>query len=240
MRLLEIVQSSAGMRMEDQDGVVEQLRLSSALSAAEMRDLERSLPCPLPEDVRELLSFTRGFENGPLESVDFAGLSGGFGLDEVFPNPLAIAHDGYGNYWIVDLHRDSTDWGPIFYACHDPPVIVLQTRSFEHFLTEVLRFANTPHASEIDDIHETAASRIWRENPGAVPAPQLRQAADPVLRSFAGSLSDAFLIVDLRTAAPGDGFSWGRYGPKSKVVRYENQLLFAYESKTKWQRFLGR
>lgn len=99
---------------------------------------------------------------------------------------------------------------------------------------------NPPHASEINDIHEDATNRIWRHNPGAIPAPELRTSADPILKAFSDSLSDAFFVVDLRSASPGDGFSWGCYGPKTRVVRYKTELLFAYELKTRWQRLLGR
>ncbi len=69
---------------------------------------------------------------------------------------------------------------------------------------------------------------------------QLRGSTDAELSAFAQSLSDDFFIVDLRNASLGDGFSWGRYGPRTKVVRYRHERLFAYESKSRWDRFLGR
>jgi hypothetical protein len=240
MNLKELVQSADGMSMEDEDGDVERLRLSPGLTPSELAELEKTLPCSLPQEVRDLLSFSRGFENGPVESVCFSGLPGGFGLEEVFPSPLPIAHDGFGNYWIVDLNSGSTSWSPILYACHDPPVIVYQTSSLEHFIREILRFANPPHASELDEVHEQAADRIWRHNPGAIPAHELRDASDSTLRAFARSLSDSFFVIDMRSARPGDGFSWGRFGPRTRVVRHGTDLLFGYETKTRWQRLLGR
>jgi hypothetical protein len=42
------------------------------------------------------------FANGPLESMDFGGLPEGFGLEEIFPHALSVAHDGFGNYWVAD------------------------------------------------------------------------------------------------------------------------------------------
>ena len=235
MPLVDIVRSAQGMRMEDQDGWVETLEFSPGLSAEEIEELERSLPCALPQDVRELLAFSRGFENGPID-ICFSGLLDSFGMEEIFPSPLVIAHDGFGNYWLIDLLPGSATWGPIFYVCHDPAVVVFQTSTLEHFISEVLRFANPPHASEIDDVHGAATMRIWRTNPAAVPASQLRESADPVLKSFADSLSEAFFIVDLREATQGDGFSWGRFGPKSRVVRFGHERLFAYEAKSWWRR----
>ena len=132
MSLVELVRSAAGMSMEDEDGQIEHLRLGPPMSASELAALERELPCALRAEVRELLLFARGFEDGPLESFEFGGPSGGFGMKELFRSPLPLAHDGFGNYRIVDLHPTSTSWGPILYACHDPPVIVFQTASFEH------------------------------------------------------------------------------------------------------------
>lgn len=240
MSLIEVARAAGGMRIEDEDGEVERLELSLGLSAAELEELAASLPCPLPTEVRELLAFCRGFENGPLESFCFSGLPGGFGLEEVFPSALSIAHDGFGNYWVIDLLPESTAWGPIFYACHDPAVIVFQAATLEHFIAEFLRFANPPHASEINDVHEGATDRIWRANPGAIPAGQLRDSPDDTLKAFAQSLSDSFFIVDLRNANLGDGLSWGRFGPRTKVVRYKSERLFAYESKSRWDRLLGR
>ena len=240
MSLVELVKTAANMTMVDEDGAVEHLQLSPPLALSEITALEQQLPCALPQDVRELLLVARGFANGPLESLEFAGLPGGFGMEEIFSCPLAIAHDGFGNYWIADLHAGSTAWGPILYACHDPPVLVYQTASFEHFLKEVLRFANPPHASEINDVHEQAATQIWADNPGAIPASQLRASADPDISAFVAQLSDAWFVVDLRAGITGSGFSWGRFGPQTKVVRYRHELLFAYEGKTRWQRWFCR
>lgn len=240
MKLVDLVRSAAGMRIEDEDGEVDELQLSPALSAAEVEELEERLALRIPPDVRELLAFSRGFENGPFESVCFSGLPGGFAMEEVFPRALPVAHDGFGNYWFVDLSRQSSDWGPILYLCHDPPVVVFQASTLAHFIEELLRFANPPHASEINDVHEEAADRIWRNNPGAIAANELRAAEDVTLRAFAESLPDTFFVVDLRTAVLGEGFSWGRYGPKTRVIRYQQELLFAYEPKSRWQRLIGR
>lgn len=240
MKLIDIVRAAGGTRIEDEDGSVEVLTLSAGMSADELEALARELPCPLPDDVRELLAFSRGFENGPMESICFAGLPGGFELDGVFPSPLPIAHDGFGNYWIADLLPESTCWGPIFYACHDPAVVVFQAATLEEFVREFLRFATPPHASTIDDVHDKAAYRIHATNPEARPANQLRDSTDPSLRAFAQSLSDDFFVIDLRSASVGDGFSWGRFGPKTKTIRFNNERLFAYEAKSRWARWLGR
>ena len=54
--------------------------------------------------MRALLRRTSGIE-GLLEEIDFSGLLAGQALDEIFPRTATIAHDGYGNFWAVDLLR---------------------------------------------------------------------------------------------------------------------------------------
>jgi hypothetical protein len=76
------------------------------------------------------------------------------------PIRKTLATDGYGKSWIVDLTRESTSFGPIFYACHDAPVIVYQTDSLLHFVEEVVVSGNKPWKSEIVDVHETFTTRI--------------------------------------------------------------------------------
>jgi hypothetical protein len=228
------------MRMVDEDGEEDTLRLLPAATPQELASLEAGLPCPLPASVRELLAFTRGFENGPLESVDFAGPPGGFGMEEIFPHALPLAHDGSGNYWIADLHADSTDWAPIYFACHDPPVIAFQSNSLEHFIAEILRLANPPRESDVETVRVHVVMDIWRGNPGTIPVRVASSSDDAVLRSFATSLDDSYMIIDLRTAKIGDGFSWGRYGPRTRLVRHAKQPVFACRTKSRWQRLLGR
>ena len=137
------------------------------LTAAGIDDFARSLPCPLPGEVRELLQVCRGFRGGYTEAVDFTGgLS--FELETLFPYGLPIAADGYGNFWVVDLMPGSTEFGPIYYACHDAPVILYQSSSLSDFLTELFKMCSQPHESLIDDVHEDRLYHVWRTNPGAL------------------------------------------------------------------------
>jgi len=106
-RLLEILQSAAGTTLINEDGMREEFRLLHLLNEDELRALMSAIPCPLPDEMREMFATTRGFEGGAPETVDFAGLPGGFGFEEIFPAPVAIAPDEFGNYWIVDLIKHS-------------------------------------------------------------------------------------------------------------------------------------
>jgi len=239
MSAVDVLREAAGMRLVDEDGNVETLTLLPGLTEEELKGVEAGLPCALPAEAREVLTFCRGFEGGPLESVDFSGQQlAGFGLEEVFPCGVPIAHDGFGNYWVVDVVSTSKSWGPIFFACHDAPVIVFQTDRMEHFIKEVIRMSNEPWESEIDDVHEKYHDRISRDNPGVMTHEDCLKSRDADLRAFAESLDETFLFVDLRNAKVGDGFSWGRYGPATVNKRFGEERIFAYQIRERWWRRL--
>ena len=40
---------------------------------------------------------------------------------------------------------------------------------------------------------------------------------------------ESFQIIDLRLTQPGDGFSWGRYGPNTRIRRFGTHPVFAYK-----------
>ena len=88
----------------------------------------------------------------PLESFSLLDLEG-FGLEEAFPQAYSIAHDGYGNYWVLDLLPGDGAWGPVFYACHDPAVIGYQAETIETFLADVVAMWR-PGRSPVDRMHE--------------------------------------------------------------------------------------
>ena len=90
----------------DADGDSVTVSLLLGCEDGEIEAAERELGRPYPEGVRELLGRTRGID-GMLEEVDFAGAIDGQALDELFPHTATIAHDGYGNFWAVDLVREN-------------------------------------------------------------------------------------------------------------------------------------
>ncbi len=242
MTPLELVKQAEGTELRDEDGNVGTLKLLPPLTDAQLRAVESSLPCALPAEARELLVYSRGME-GILEGVEFSGFDWSFALEGIFPHGIPIAADGSGNFWVVDLTSDSTSWGPIFYACHDAPVIVLQTDSLAHFISEWLRLGNPPWQSEIKEVHDEHESRIWRDNPGVLTHAQCLASGDADLAAFAGSLDEGWQFIDLRHPRLGDGFSWGRYGPQTANRRFGEVRLFAYKRlprKTLWDRLRGK
>jgi hypothetical protein len=89
-----------------------------------------------------------------------------------------------------------TTWGPVRYACHDPPMLAYQSATLEDFLLETVA--------------------MWQA-----------ESADPALRAFADSLPPTALVVDLRHPQLGQGFSWGRFGPRTAIRRAGEERIWA-------------
>jgi cell wall assembly regulator SMI1 len=235
--LPEILRNAAGTRLVNKTGIRQEFRLLPPLTPKELRELEAAIPCPLPEEMRNLFAVTRGFECGQLGLVDLAGLPGGFGLEEVCPHALSIAGDECGNFWVIDLTSESQTWGPIYYTGHDAPVFVYQTDSLAHFIAEALRGETAPWKSEIWDVQDKLSQRVWQSHPGVLSYEECAGSKDEDLRTFARSLETNYEFIDLRTPKLGDGFSWGRYGPWTVNKRFGEKRVFACQRKTKLERF---
>ena len=111
-----------GLTLKDEEGDEQIIKLEPPATEAEIQALASRLPCPVPDDIRDALRVSKGLANGPLESFSLLDLEG-FGLEEMLPHAYSIAHDGYGNFWVLDLLPGTTSWGPVFYACHAPAVL---------------------------------------------------------------------------------------------------------------------
>jgi len=243
--IVEFLKQTQGAVYTDETGKEKTLTLSPPFTEPELLAFEASLPCALPEDMRELLRFASGLDGATsrlsdrfeIEEIRFADITG-FGLEDVFPHGKELAVDGCGNSWVVDLTSESKVFAPIFFFCHDPPVVVYQTDSLLHLVQEVVRGNSPPWKSEIADVHERLATRIWQENPCAMSRSQCLASGDHELKAFAESLDETWEFIDLRTPKVGDGYAWGRYGPKTANKRYGNKRIFACQKKTVGRRFL--
>jgi hypothetical protein len=204
----------------------EGLEVAPGLPAGAIDELEAELGVPLPRGLRELLEQTGGVEGSELGEIDFTGRTLSYGDEDVFPSGLAIATDGFGNHWVLDLTPDGAE-PRVYFACHDPPVILFQSPDLGQFLQEVVRMQSSPEESLVNDVHEDRLFNVWGENPGTLDH-ATALAGDEQLRAFASELDERWVFVDLRAPEIGMGFSWGRYGPGTEVRRYGHEPLFAY------------
>jgi len=232
MTAIEHIKTAQQSKLTDEDGEAVCLELAPPLPPAQIDSLQEQVGQPLPAELRALLAFCSGID-GCLAGIDFTGANMAFEQVEVFPNGFPIAADGFGNFWVLDLTPSTTEASPVFFACHDAPVILYQSADIASFLAEIFRMNVPPHTSLVDDVHEDRLFDVWRKNPGVVEQSTALNSADAAIRSFAASLLPNFQIIDLRDAKPGMGFSWGRYGPNTEIRRHEHELIFAYAKPAK-------
>ena len=89
---------------EDEDEY--KIELKPGLTDEQIDDLAKRVPSgQIPNDIRELLKFSSGFEFNGLEEVTFDGV-GQFGFEEFFPTSVQLARDGFGNSWILDVNKN--------------------------------------------------------------------------------------------------------------------------------------
>lgn len=167
MSLLEIVKKVATIEMLDENQSPYTFKILPGISKKEIETLEKRLPCPIPDDVKELLVYSSGFENCILQSLDFTG-SLSFEISDISPHTLPIAHDGMGNFWFIDLTSQSKTWGPVFFACHNPAVIIYQSDTLEQFIEDFTILSQQPLKSEINNVYQKYSIDMWKNNPNVL------------------------------------------------------------------------
>jgi hypothetical protein len=241
MDAVQRLQAAVGSRLVDEDGHEVVVELLPPVPEAGIAALQAAVPVPLPAELLRLLAVTRGAT--ALLDLDLTGASHSVELAELMPAGLPVAADGAGNFWVLDLTPDTVEVAPVFFHCHDAPVLLYQSPDLATFLDEVVKKYVPPHTSLVDDVHEDRLYDVWRSRPGAIPQVAALSSPDLALREFAESLDPAWTIVDLRQREVGDGVAWGRYGPRTRLARHGWERIFAYapfeKPRRTWRR-LGR
>lgn len=223
---IELARKSAPV---DWAGEKNRLSFHRGLTQQEIASIEQRVGLVLPQELRALLASCSGIDTF-LDGIDFTGAKLCFEQKEVFPNGLPIAGDGCGNFWVIDITPETTATAPIFFACHDAPVILYQCADIASFLSAVL---SVPTPPTFTAVYEDRLFNVWRSNPGVLTRSQALNSPDTSLRAFASELPEPFQFIDLRHVEPGMGFSWGRYGPRTEIRRFGYERLFAYAKPTK-------
>ena len=96
---------------------------------------------------------------------------------------------------------------------YDPPVIAFQSASASHFVSEVVAMHQPGPRSPVDVVHEDVSSAIWAHG-GFVSQAAATASEDSVLREFAAGFPPEAIFADLLAPNIGDGFAWGRFGPR--------------------------
>lgn len=229
MTPLEKLKSIVYEKYFSEDEEEYQVELKEGLSDAQIDALAENLPTSqIPNEIRELLKFSSGFEFYGLDEVTFDGV-GQFGFEEIFPNSVQLAGDGFGNFWVLDIDKNGK-WGSVFYVCHDPAVIVKHSDDLTQFIEHINDFGKNGNKSNLELIQEKVVMDIWRQDNFFIELENAKQSIDLSLKNFAFSLPDNFVIADLRNKKNQSGFAWGKFGPNiEKAIRHETELIWGIE-----------
>lgn len=245
MTATDVLRRASELPLQTKRGKRTKLELLPPATDAEIKSLGSRLPCPLPDDIRELLLYCRGLSCDAVDFVDFIDFTGAdcmFEDADAFPHGLPFAADGCGNFWVADLWPDSRTWGPIYFACHDAPVMLYQSPSLQDYLEELMKALMPPFKSAVQEVRGDDMHYVWGSNPGVMSHEECIRSGDPELAAFARERGPTFQFIDLRDAKVGHGFSWGRYGANTTVRRWGRLPIFAYEKPDRsglWERLFG-
>ena len=94
-----------------------------------------------------------------------------------------------GNSWVLELRPGRHDPRPVWFVCHDAPVLVYQSPTSRPSSTITLRYCAAPHDGSGSRRRPGVRPCACRRRPTCTRA-QLLDSEDPVLRDFARRLDD--------------------------------------------------
>lgn len=228
------LESILSNQYESEDGDLYKVELLGGLTDVEIENLKSKLPKnKLPNQIEELLRFSKGFEFYGLEEIRFDAF-GDFGFEEMFPNSIQLAGDGFGNFWILDIDSQG-NWNSVYYVCHDPAVIVKQSENLAEFIKHVDEFGLKKKQSNLNIIHEKTVMEIFSEKVGIME----KNEKDYDFENGQFELPEMFLVADLTNQPIKTGFPWGKLGPNTKIIRPTDEPIWIVEKRVK-QGFLSK
>ncbi len=234
---IEIIKKLKTSTFKDEDGENYQLDFQEGLTESEIEELSKSFPNEtINPELIEILKETKGWDGYGIGQIDFSSI-GHFGFYELSPNSVTIGHDGFGNFWILDILLDGA-LGNVYYACHDPAVFIKYSNNLNEFLNSLVEFYESPTENYLDEIHEKVVYDIWKSG-GRIYEKQdfliQNESFNEFLRDYEG---DEWVIADLRNSKNKDGFAWGKFGPNNLEKRHPRELIWIIKKKKK--SFFGR
>ena len=228
------LESILSNKYESENGDLYNVELLDGMTNEEITEYKKQLPNNfLPTEIEELLKFSKGFEFYGLEEVRFDTF-GHFGFEEMFPNSIQLAGDGFGNFWILDIDTNG-NWNSVYYVCHDPAVIVKHSEDLTQFIEQIDEYGKKGNESTLDIIHEQTVMEIWTEKVGIME----KNEKEYDFQNKKIEFPEMFLIADLINEPIKTGFPWGKSGANTKIIRPTDKPIWIVEKKVK-QGFLSR
>ncbi len=223
-----LLESALHETFPDDEGIPRRIKLippGKGLNEHLFRERFRAV---IPPDMQDLYALASGFELHYTE-VQFKEhrLQG---YDFLFEDWLEIVADGFGNHWVLEIRPGADSWGPVWFTCHDPPVVLHIADDLTSFLRQ---FLDAHRAAEVHNPFACShhdALQLWEREPRWPTAAALRATADPLIARLVADLPDHAEIIDLRPGAR--GFMWQSYDTYIPACRSLHPLLFALHPET--------
>lgn len=222
-----LLESALHENFPDDDGTPRRIKLIPPGRGFNERHFRDHLKGHIPPDMQDLYALCSGFQ---LHHDEITFTEYHFqGYDFLFHDWLEVAADGFGNHWVLEIRPGAAQWGPVWLASHDPPVVLHiaddPTTFIQHFLdAHRAPGVHNPYACSHRD-----AMRLWDDNPAWPTAAHvrahLRATPDRLLATLVADLTDHAEIIDLRPNRR--GFTWDRYDTNAPAGRHVHPMHFA-------------
>ncbi|HAA12474.1 MAG TPA: hypothetical protein DCE41_12550 [Cytophagales bacterium] len=230
MTNLEIIQQLKTATFTDEDGEDYALEFHAGLTDQAIRELQAQFPNQtLAPELQEILTETRGWVGYGPEMVAFDSIDE-FGFDYLIPHSITLGHDGFGNFWVLDLDSQGTP-GKVYYACHDPAVLVIHSQSLNEYLQHLLAFYQGPEKNHLNEVHDDTVWEVWKSLPNASPKQEFLESNPDFNRFLEAFEGENWTVADLRMGQNKLGFAWGKFGFNQKITRHPTELVWVIENK---------
>ena len=239
MRNIEIIKKLKESTFTDEDGEDYTIEFQNGLSDSEIKELSKSFPNnTIDSELIEILKVTSGWEGYGLEQVDFSSI-GQFGFLELFPNSITLGHDGFGNFWILDILNDGS-LGHVYYVCHAPAVLVKYSDDLNGFLNSLTEFYESPSDNYLNEIHGKIVFEIWKNGGKLIEKSDFIRENSGYSDFLVKYEGEECVIADLRNSRDKDGFAWGKFGPNNLKKRHPKDLIWVIKKKGFIGRLIGK
>jgi hypothetical protein len=229
---IDIIKKLKASTFVDEDGESYTLDFKPGLTEEELRSLRTKFPANrIAEELVEVLRETKGWEGYGLETAYFDSIDE-FGFTELIPHSITLGHDGFGNCWVLEL-KENGDLGRIYFACHDPAVLVIYCDTLIEFFTTLEEFYENPRANYLNDVHEKVTMDIWSTNPNTIDITNFRKSNSQLSLFLDQFTDDNWVVADLRQGVKKDGFAWGRFGSNRFTRRHPKESVWVIQKKKK-------
>lgn len=201
MDLYNHMLSLAKEELVREDGMPLRAHVMPLGSGMNEESFRKSPPKEMQPEFAALVARCAGLRVGYLEVLFTEHHLQGYGF--LMADWMGVLEDGFGNHWAMELGaRDPA--GPVWFVCHDPPVMTLAASTLGEFLDLVVDMHREKPRHDFNplcDPHKDAKRVYDDPSRRGVLAKTLRASADPELAAAAKAVPDDAMVFDLRSQA---------------------------------------